>query len=87
MNASVAPETVAVLQLGSGRLVRWALLRSCRPALFRKRQFAPAVIVICVRWYTSDWFMGETHVRVSGRWMYGTKNADSDFCSNHRQLR
>jgi transposase-like protein len=24
---------------------------SCRPALFRKRQFEPAVIVTCVRWY------------------------------------
>ena len=24
---------------------------SCRPALFRKRQFDPAVIVTCVRWY------------------------------------
>ena len=26
-------------------------MRSCRPALFRKRQFEPAVIVTCVRWY------------------------------------
>jgi transposase, IS6 family len=24
---------------------------SCRPALFRNRQFEPAVIVTCVRWY------------------------------------
>lgn len=26
-------------------------MSSCRPALFRKRQFEPAVIVACVRWY------------------------------------
>jgi IS6 family transposase len=26
-------------------------MKSCRPALFRKRQFEPIVIVTCVRWY------------------------------------
>jgi transposase-like protein len=26
-------------------------MRSCRPLLFRKRQFEPAIIVTCVRWY------------------------------------
>jgi transposase, IS6 family len=26
-------------------------MRSCRPALFRKRQFEPVIIVTCVRWY------------------------------------
>ena len=26
-------------------------MRSCRPPLFRKRKFAPEVIVTCVRWY------------------------------------
>lgn len=26
-------------------------MRSCRPPLFRKRQFEPVVIVTCVRWY------------------------------------
>ena len=26
-------------------------MRSCRPPLFRKRKFEPAVIVTCVRWY------------------------------------
>jgi transposase-like protein len=26
-------------------------MSSCRPALFRKQQFEPAVIVTCVRWY------------------------------------
>jgi transposase, IS6 family len=26
-------------------------MRSCRPALFRKRQFEPIIIVTCVRWY------------------------------------
>jgi IS6 family transposase len=26
-------------------------MRSCRPALFRKRKFEPTVIAACVRWY------------------------------------
>src|ERR1700757_3700685 len=26
-------------------------MRSCRPPLFRKRQFEPVIIVTCVRWY------------------------------------
>ena len=26
-------------------------MRSCRPPLFRKRQFEPIIIVTCVRWY------------------------------------
>jgi transposase-like protein len=26
-------------------------MSACRPTLFRKRQFDPAVIVTCVRWY------------------------------------
>src|ERR1044072_5847890 len=26
-------------------------MKSCRPPLFRKRKFAPEVIVSCVRWY------------------------------------
>src|SRR3954447_16317499 len=26
-------------------------MKSCRPPLFRKRKFAPEVIVTCVRWY------------------------------------
>ena len=26
-------------------------MRACRPPLFRKRQFEPAIIVTCVRWY------------------------------------
>jgi transposase, IS6 family len=26
-------------------------MRSCRPPLFRKRQFEPTIIVTCVRWY------------------------------------
>src|ERR1700747_901219 len=26
-------------------------MKSCRPPLFRKRQFEPVIIVTCVRWY------------------------------------
>jgi transposase-like protein len=26
-------------------------MKPCRPALFRKRQFEPAIIITCVRWY------------------------------------
>ena len=26
-------------------------MSSCRPPLFRKRQFEPTIIVTCVRWY------------------------------------
>lgn len=26
-------------------------MNSCRPPLFRKRQFEPTIIVTCVRWY------------------------------------
>ena len=26
-------------------------MRSCRPPLFRRRQFEPVMIVTCVRWY------------------------------------
>jgi len=26
-------------------------MESCRPPLFRKRQFEPVIIVTCVRWY------------------------------------
>ncbi len=36
-----------VLQLRAGSVA----MGSRRPALFRKRQFDPAVIAICVRWY------------------------------------
>ena len=98
---------------------------SCRPPLFRKRQFEPAIIVTCVRWYLrfslslrdleelmaerglsvdhttvwrwvqayapeirkrlqghlkykrATWFMDETYVRVSGRWMYLFRAVDN----------
>ena len=26
-------------------------MKSCRPPLFRKRQFEPVIIITCVRWY------------------------------------
>jgi transposase, IS6 family len=38
-------------------------MRSCRPPLFRERQFEPSIIVTCVRWYCrsspSQWDLEE----------------------------